>query len=249
MHRFFVGPAQITDRNIRIDKDQARHIEKVLRLGPGDIVQVFDGQGHAFEVSLRGKDDGMLLADIIREVHGDVEPPLHLSLVQGIAKADKMDSIIQKAVEVGVSSIYPLSSQYAVVRLEKERADKKTERWQTIAREACKQCRRNRVPVVYEPSTFAELMKIVAGNPAILFYEKENEQGLKQLLQDNRNKLLAGRQLFIIIGPEGGFSPEEIALAQRQGVLITGLGPRILRTETAGLAAASIVLYELADLG
>lgn len=249
MHRFFVWPAQITEQIVRIDHDQARHIEKVLRLLPGDIVQVFDGEGHAYEVSLRGKEDGMLLADIVRELPRDVESPLRLSLVQGLAKADKMDSIIQKAVELGAFSIYPLASQHAVVKLEKERADKKIQRWQTIAREACKQCRRNQVPTVYAPVAFAEMLQLIAGNPAILLYEQEAENGLKQILHKNREKLLAGPQLFIIIGPEGGFAPEEITAARAKGVLIAGLGPRILRTETAGLAAAAIIQYELADLG
>lgn len=249
MHRFFVWPENIVDQIVRIDRDQARHIEKVLRLVPGDLLQVFDGQGREFEVCLQGKADGFLLGEIVQELHREVESPLHLSLVQGIAKGDKMDSIIQKAVELGIADIYPLFSQYAVVKLEKERADKKTERWQTIAREACKQCRRNLVPTVHTPSTFPEMMNLVSGNPTILLYEHEDNNGLKQILNENRAEILAGSQLFLIIGPEGGFSPEEIAAACEQGVLVAGLGPRILRTETAGLVAASIVLYELADLG
>ena len=249
LHRFFVWPENIADQIVRIDRDQARHIEKVLRLVPGDLLQVFDGQGHEYEVCLQGKEDGFLLGEIVQELHRDVESPLHLSLVQGIAKGDKMDSIIQKAVEIGVEDIYPLFSQYAVVKLEKERAGKKVERWQTIAREACKQCRRNRVPTVHVPITFPEMMKFVSEKPTILLYEHTENNGLKQVLNENRAKFLAGSQLFLIIGPEGGFAPEEIAAAREQGVLIAGLGPRILRTETAGLVAASIVLYELADLG
>ncbi len=249
LHRFFVWPENIAEQLVRIDREQARHIEKVLRLVAGDIVQVFDGQGHEYEICLQGKEDGFLLGEILQELHREVESPLHLSLVQGIAKGDKMDSIIQKAVEIGVEDIYPLFSQYAVVKLEKERAGKKVERWQTIAREACKQCRRNRVPTVHAPCTFGEMMDMVAGNPTILLYEHEDNNGLKQVLNDNRAELQAGAQLFVMIGPEGGFSPDEIALAREQGVLIAGLGPRILRTETAGLVAASIILYELADLG
>lgn len=249
MHRFFVWPDNIADQFVRIDRDQARHIERVLRMVAGDIVQVFDGQGHEYEVCLQGKEDGFLLAKIVQELHREVESPLHLSLVQGIAKGDKMDSIIQKAVEIGVQDIYPLSSQHAVVKLENERTNKKVERWQTIAREACKQCRRNRVPTVHVPASFAEMLEIIAGNPVILLYEQEKNNGLKQILYNNRAAFQAGKQLFLIIGPEGGFSAEEVAAAREQGALIAGLGPRILRTETAGLAAAAIILYELADLG
>lgn len=249
MHRFFVWPENIVDHIVRIDRDQARHIEKVLRLAAGDIVQVFDGQGHEYEVCLQGKEEGFLLGEILQELHREADSPLHLSLVQGLAKGDKMDSIIQKAVEIGVQEIYPLISRYAVVKLEKERTGKKVDRWQTIAREACKQCRRNRVPMVHTPVSFTEMMEMAAGIPTILLYEHETNNGLKQVINDNREEIQAGSRLFLIIGPEGGFAPEEIAAAGEQGVLIAGLGPRILRTETAGLAAAAIVLYELADLG
>lgn len=249
MYRFFIEPGKITEQIVQIDNDQARHIEKVLRLGAGDIVRVFDGQGHEYEVNLLGRKDGPLLGKIIHEVCRETESPLHLSLVQGVAKGDKMDNIIQKAVEIGIHDIYPFFSRYAVVKLEKERAFKKTERWQTIAREACKQCRRNRIPVVHEPISFAEMMDYISGKPTILLYENEGNNGLKQVLTENRAEILAESQLFLIIGPEGGFAPEEIACARAQGALIAGLGPRILRTETAGLAAAAIILYELADLG
>lgn len=249
LHRFFIWPAHINDKMVRIDPDQARHIEKVLRLAAGDTVQVFDGQGHAYEVCLGGRENGYLQAEIIREIQQETESPLRLCLVQGLAKADKMDSIVQKAVELGVYSIFPLISQHAVVKLEKERAEKKTDRWQIIAREACKQCRRNRVPEVHAPLPWTDMLKVMAGKPAILFYEQEEKAGLREILHSNRDVFLTAPEVYIIIGPEGGFAPEEAEAARAQGVYISSLGPRILRTETAGLAAASIIQYELADLG
>jgi len=249
LHRFFVAPENIMGSIVHIDAEQTRHIEKVLRFKAGEKIRVFDGQGHEYETRLAGKIDGSLTGEILQEIQRSNEAPLHLSLVQGIAKGDKMDSIIQKAVEIGVRDIYPLASQYAVVKVDQERASKKVERWQSIAREACKQCRRNQVPSVHTPGSFSAMLNLVQGCPAILLYENEDHNGLKAVLREKREVFLKAPQLFLIIGPEGGFSPAEVAAAREQGVLVAGLGPRILRTETAGIVAASIILYELADLG
>ncbi|HPF21127.1 MAG TPA: RsmE family RNA methyltransferase, partial [Syntrophomonas sp.] len=135
------------------------------------------------------------------------------------------------------------------VKLEKERALKKQERWRVIAREACKQCRRSRIPEVYPPLSLVSLLEIIDAQPAIMLYENEKQQGFKELLKEKRPFLLGEQELFLIIGPEGGFAETEVEQARSQGVMTAGLGPRILRTETAGLAALTIVLYELADLG
>lgn len=249
LHRFFIAPENISGSIVHFNTEESRHIDKVLRFKVGDDVQVFDGLGHEYEVRLINKENGLLSGEIVREVECNPEAPIFLSLVQGMAKSDKMDTIIQKAVEVGVGDIYPLASQHAVVKLDGERAAKKVERWQNIAREACKQCRRSRVPAVHAPASFSEILQLVQGVPAILLYENEKHCGLKTVLQENRVRLLSAAQLFLIIGPEGGFAPAEVAAAQAAGVMTAGLGPRILRTETAGLVAASIILYELGDLG
>lgn len=249
MHRFFVRPEDIADHRVCLDLDQSRHIDKVLRLAPGDKILFFDGLGQEYELLLGGLQNGQVWGEIIQTLQRDTEPPFILSLVQGIAKGDKMDLIIQKAVELGVAAIYPVFSQYAVVKLEKERAGKKQARWQTIAREACKQCRRNRVPTVHPPRTFQSMLEMMAGKPAIMLYENEAHLGLKELLAEKRRTLLSGQELFLIVGPEGGFAPAEVTAARAQGIMVAGLGPRILRTETAALVATSIILYELADLG
>ncbi len=249
MHRFFVTPENIVGSTVCFDAEETRHIDKVLRFKAGEMIRVFDGQGHEYEVRLTTKESGSLLGEIVQEFQRNSEPPLFLSLVQGMAKSDKMDTIIQKAVEIGVGDIYPLASQYAVVKVDQERASKKAERWQSIAREACKQCRRNKVPLVHAPGSFSEMIELAQGYPTILLYENEDQTGLKSVLKEKREALLSAPQIFLIIGPEGGFSPAEISLAQARGVLVAGLGPRILRTETAGIVAASIILYELADLG
>lgn len=249
MHRFFVAPENISGSQVYIDAEQTRHIQKVLRLKAGHTIRVFDGLGHEYEVCLIGREDEFLKGEIKQEIKRHAEAPLFLSLVQGIAKGDKMDNIIQKAVEIGVGEIYPLLSQNTVVKVEPERSNKKVQRWQNIAREACKQCCRNWIPTVHNPVTFTQLLELTQGLPTILLYEGENQRGLKSVLREQAPLILSAPQTFIIIGPEGGFSPEEAAQAQAKNIVTAGLGPRILRTETAGIVAASIILYELADLG
>ena len=249
MHRFYVCQQDINEKQVRLEQEQSRHIEKVLRLGAGDRVIVFDGLGREYEIQVSGMQHGRVMGEIIRVLSVSDTPTFMVKLVQGIAKGDKMDFIIQKAVELGADAIYPLISQHAVVKLEKERALKKQERWRAIAREACKQCRRSRIPEVHPPVSFDSLLKIINGKPTIMLYENETRQGLKELLTEKRASLSGEQELFLMIGPEGGFAEAEVELARSRGIITAGLGPRILRTETAALTALAIVLYELADLG
>jgi len=246
MHRFFISPENINNSNATIDDEQARHIERVLRLATGDLVMAFDGQGNEYELCLSGRQEGKLRAEI-RSVHVENrEPSLKITLVQGLTKGDKMDTIIQKAVEIGVAEVYPLISQHSVIHLDQKRAARKVERWQSIAREACKQCRRNQIPVVNMPIKLNDFLDLSQGNPVILLYENENCTSLKALIENNKDMLR--QKVFLIVGPEGGFSTAEVSQAARKGALTAGLGPRILRTETAGLVASAILLYEMGDL-
>jgi len=248
MHRFFISPQNIKGNSVSIDPEEARHIEKVLRLTTGDIVVCFDGSGREYRVRLEGREDGILIGQIIHTGLRESEPTLKLYLAQGIAKGEKMDTIIQKSVEIGVSAIYPVSSERSVVRLTEDKAEKKVQRWQSIAREACKQCRRNLIPPVTPVMDFATLLQEIGEKPAIMLYENEDQTSLKSLLK-NQLREISGQELFLLIGPEGGFSLQEVEAAGRQGIYTASLGSRILRTETAGLVAASIVLYEYGDLG
>jgi len=247
MRRFFIEPENIQDSSICIPPEEARHIEKVLRLKTGDIVMFFDGTGQEYQVRLDGKENGVLTGRIMHRDLKDSEPALKLYLAQGIAKGEKMDAIIQKTVEIGVKAVYPVSCERSVVRLEGEKADKRVERWQTIAREACKQCRRNVVPEIKPVMGFPSLLQTIGERPALMLYEDEHRNGLKAWLRTEPYNRL--KEMFVLIGPEGGFSDNEVLTAVKQGIDIASLGPRILRTETAGLAAASMILYEYGDLG
>ena len=220
----------------------------MLRLTAGDIVVCFDGTGREYQIRLEGRENGILTGQIIHTALRESEPALKLYLAQGIAKGEKMDTIIQKSVEIGVSAIYPVSCERSVVRLTEDKAEKKVERWQSIAREACKQCRRNLIPQVMPVTNFTSLLEEMGDIQAIMLYENEDQTSLKSLLKSQLGKV-SGQELFLLIGPEGGFSPQEVEAAGRQEIYTASLGSRILRTETAGLVAASIILYEYGDLG
>ena len=247
MHRFFVDPQDIINQQVHFSQAESRHIERVLRLRPGDTVVVFDGSGWEYQVELLEKASSALVGQIISREYQDRESPFKLALVQGIAKGEKMDTIIQKAVEAGIDSIYPLLTERTVVQLAGQKSQQKQERWQTISRQACKQCRRNRVPFVSPPLEFASFLEQHQGQPILMLYESEQECTLRQVLK--RSPCPTDTALV----PHGRagrwFSEAEAAMARQKGAILVSLGPRILRTETAGLLAAGIILYEFGNLG
>ncbi|MGC7846207.1 16S rRNA (uracil(1498)-N(3))-methyltransferase [Desulforudis sp. 1088] len=238
----WTGPAEA----ILLGKDAA-HLTRVLRLGPGAEVLVLDEDGRLFRSRIAGAAPGEVRLAILERVEGQGEPLLKITLVQGLAKGDKMDLVIQKATEVGISRIVPLASERAVVRLEAAKVEKRLERWRKIAVEAAEQCGRLRVPAVEQPLGLAASLKLAGPEDTVLFFwEEEKEQRLRDVLRQN---IRPAGQIFLFIGPEGGFSAEEARMAADAGAFCVTLGPRVLRTETAGLIAAALVLYELGDLG
>lgn len=247
MHRFFVHRKDILDDKLYIkDKNELKHMEKVLRLKTGDKVIVFDGQGMEYEVIITDTSLDCWVAEINHKIFRPNNANIRLSLVQGIAKGDKMDMIIQKAVEIGVDTIYPILTEHTVVKYVGDKGEKKVNRWQTIALEACKQCQRNTLLEIKPITTLPDILIEIKGPTCIMLYEKEEEVRLKDLL---RNEFKTKEEIFLIVGPEGGFSENEVEKARNNGTFIATLGSRILRTETASLIGAALVLYELGDLG
>jgi 16S rRNA (uracil1498-N3)-methyltransferase len=247
MRYFFVPPESIFANQVIIDAEQTKHIEKVLRLKLGEQVLVFDGCGRECAVVLKGKEGSRLVGEIIHE-HTAAPAKTQVVLLQGIAKGDKMDTIIQKAVEVGCSSIIPVITQYTVVQLEKEKAVQKVARWQAIAREACKQSRRSIIPPIKPVVQYKNVFSQLKGQ-TIMLYENEEHISLRTVLQRIKSATPQVEAINLLIGPEGGFSESEVEIAREQGAKIASLGKYILRTETAGLVAASIILYEYGELG
>ncbi|MDD3894104.1 MAG: 16S rRNA (uracil(1498)-N(3))-methyltransferase [Syntrophomonadaceae bacterium] len=248
MHRFFVTADTIRDNLIEIDKEQTHHIEKVLRLKNGDYLELFDGAGNEYICRIHGNRNGLILAEIEKHYFRANQPAVQVVLAQGIAKGEKMDYVIQKAVEIGVYAIIPFVSERTVVILNEQKARQKVSRWQNIAREACKQSGRNVIPEIKPIVKLPQLMNYVQDKRAVMLYEGEKNIGLRDILIKYKDSLNV-QSLTVMVGPEGGFSPAETELAQNNNVILAGLGSRILRTETAGLVAASIILYAAGDLG
>ncbi|WP_084061918.1 16S rRNA (uracil(1498)-N(3))-methyltransferase [Desulfofundulus thermosubterraneus] len=242
---FFVSPEQIAGERVTITGPDVVHISRVLRLGSRDVITVMDGQGRGYRVRLAVITGTAVEGVILEQFVPGGEAPLKVTLVQGLSKGDKMDIIIQKSTELGVSCVVPLACRRSVVRLTSDKARERQQRWQRIALEAAKQSRRAIVPRVTGVMDLpAALNLITPGALALMPWEEERELSLKAALKGR-----SCGEVFVFIGPEGGFEADEVAMARERGVFSVSLGPRILRTETAGLATLTMVLYELGDLG
>ncbi len=243
MHRCFVSDDITKLNEVLISGDEASHMIKVLRFKEGDLFEVCDNSGLVGQAEITQIiTKTSLKANINSVMLSDKEPEVNIILFQGLSKGTKMDLVIQKATELGASEIVPVKMEFSVVKLNDE--VKKTERWQKIAFEAAKQCKRAKVPVVREPVEFKKALDIMLESDlAILPYEAQKEGSLKKILSQNKSV----KSVSCIIGPEGGFSPKEIALADQNGICRVTLGKRILRTETASITVLSVLMYELGE--
>jgi 16S rRNA (uracil1498-N3)-methyltransferase len=246
MPRFFVEQGLELGRYI-LRGDDFHHIRDVLRLKPGEAVVLCDGAGHDFAGRIVAYAPESVELDLLECSASLTEPPYHAVLYQGLAKGDKMESIIQKAVEFGVSRIVPVQCRRSVVRLTPGDVAGKTARWNRVALAAAKQCGRGQVPLVAAPLDFATAAAEAAqASVALMPWEGERQTSLRAVLEAADCELAApSPSISILIGPEGGFAAEEVALAAGLGIRTVSLGPRILRTETAGAAVLAMLLYRM----
>ena len=243
MHRFYAEVRDAADELVRLEPEDARHALTVLRLRPGDAVELLRGEGR-YEAVIDRVTDGDVLCRVTRPLPG-TEPRLKITLYQGLPKAEKLELIIQKAVELGAERVVPVAMRRCVSRLDAREGAKKRERWQRIAREASKQSGRCVLPQVEAPLTLRELpARLAAHDASIVPWEEARALSLTGFRQAQP----AVRSLGVVIGPEGGIAPEEISLLSEAGCLPVTLGPRILRTETAGLAALSALFCLYGDM-
>ena len=249
MTKFFIKPDQIIDDVVTIAGSDVQHIARVLRLKPGEMIQLADGSGGEYQAEIMELDQERVTALIRQHFHVQNEPPLAVYLFQGLPKGDKFDFIIQKCTEIGVQRIYPIAAARSIVHLTREKEEKRRERWQRIAEEAAKQSGRGAVPEVMMLMDLKDALETLpAGTTVLMPWEEESTgHGLKKLL---RSAQITG-PVVLVIGPEGGLAQTEVDLARQKGAITVSLGPRILRTETAGgmVVALSLLLYELGDLG
>lgn len=241
--RLFTVPANVGDKYIRItDRGDIRHMTKVMRLREGDRVDVSDSVQWEYETEIVSIDEDEVLLAICDKQSFAREPDLAVTLYQGVPKAGKMETIIQKCVELGVYAITPVFMERTVV-VEKGNFSKKLERWQKIADEAVKQCKRGIVPEIRRQQKFGQILGELSSYDLILFpYENETGRTIKDCLRGLDTK---PQTVAVIIGPEGGFADSEAAKLDAAGAVRVSLGKTILRTETAGMAALAMIMYEL----
>jgi len=243
MRRFFLDQQPTSDGRLTITGPEVHHLKNVLRLKVGARVLFFDGRGGECEAELEQLGSHEITARIISCRQEDAER-CRVSLAQGLLTGQKMDLVVQKATELGLSTIIPFTSRYCATR---EASANKIQRWQRIAREACKQCQRTREPEILPVTTWTEcLAKADEHDLTVVFWEKETTHTLEDL------RTLIGQRppasLLFLIGSEGGLADEEIAQAREKNAQIITLGKRILRAETASIAAATLVQYLVGNL-
>lgn len=250
MHWFFVEPGQIVGDRIIILGSDAHHIANVLRLSPGQRIVVCDGEGYEYRGPIANVAKDAVEVQVASVRKSASEPPLRIILAQGMPKKPEvLELVIQKATELGATRLVPLVSERTVARPREDKLDSRWTRWNRIALEAAKQSRRAKVPQIDKPFTLTQFLDSIPRDAFCLIpWEMEKATGIKEALQWELNNRLP-RTVVILIGPEGGFSQEEIDEACRAGVVPVSMGPRILRTETAGITALGIIQYELGDLG
>ena len=246
MLHLIADPSDLEGDLLHITGSQVNHIRTVLRLGPGDEISVSigeDGKEYRYGIERIDKEEVLCRLRFVKDA--DVELPVKVWLFQGLPKSDKMDYIVQKAVELGVCVIVPVAMDRCIVKLDGEKAGRRTQRWQSIAEAAASQSRRAVIPRVLQPMDMREAVALAREQTdcRLIPYERQERDGSeRQLLESIREGTQA---VSIFIGPEGGFTPQEIALAKEAGIHPISLGRRILRTETAGLAILSWLIYIL----
>lgn len=245
MARFFLPTGQIEGHRATITGVELNHLRRVLRLRPQDRVVVFDDAGCEHEGIIRSLSEDRGEIDIIRSYQVNSESPLKTTLALGLTKGEKMDWVVEKATELGVHTVVPFLSDYTIPKLNERKMAQRSERWQKIAVSAAKQCGRARIPEILALTEFRDLLNAVSRDALrLLFWEKECEQRLSEL-KETRTVI---SEVVVTIGPEGGFSAQEAAMALGQGFEAVGLGRRILRAETAAVAALAAVQLLWGDL-
>lgn len=243
--RVYINAALTVGEQIKLDKDAGKYVVRVLRRRVGDGLELFNGDGYNYRATLLSCTATDTVAEIQQRHHNNAESPLSINLVQALAKGTKLDLVIQKATELGVTQITPVSSERSILQLDKSRLDRKLEHWRGIAESAASQCHRSVIPVIAAPQSLSDWLQHSAQNSTCLLLHPQTQQSLNDIKLELPPEL---QECSLLIGPEGGFSDGELAHASQCGVMSFRLGPRILRTETAGFTAIAILQSLYGDI-
>lgn len=248
MYQFFVEPSRIQGTKVVITGNDVNHIKNVLRMQPGEEIAVSNGEdGKEYRCGIEELREDEIICTLRFVKEDGVELPSKIYLFQGLPKADKMELIVQKAVELGVYEMIPVATKRAVVKLDEKKAKSKIARWQTIGEAAAKQSKRRIVPQIHDVMSFKEAVNYAKEMP-IKFIPYELAEGMEKT-RELISGLKPGQDIAIFIGPEGGFEESEIQTALENGIVPITLGKRILRTETAGFTVLSWIMYQLEGMG
>ncbi len=229
---------------IELQAEAARHVSQVLRMQPGQALVLFDGTGGSYPAVISNLSNRTVSVETGTHQPEERESPVNLTLWHGLCRGERMDSIMQKATELGVNTIRPLLTERSLVKLDERRANKKLQHWQKIVVSACEQCGRNKLPSIEKPERLSEMLAKASEFDIALLLDPQAIMGLSTTLENHSN----AANILICTGPEGGFTDEETEAAAQAGMLKVHAGPRILRTETAPLVALSIVQALLGDM-
>jgi 16S rRNA (uracil1498-N3)-methyltransferase len=247
MRLFYIDPSAATKPLVTIEGSEAHHIKNVLRLKPGDHIELFDGTGYEYEAVISSLDAEKVEVEIRRKLQSNVSSGARIMVAQAFLKEKKMDDLVRKLSELGIARWIPFFSQRSIARPDKERLVARTQRWKRIAVEAMKQCRRKNMLEISDALTFDEVLKL--SKPCdlkIAFWENEAVPLGRDMATKPGSTL---KSIMVMLGPEGGFTEQEIDMARQSGFVTAGLGPRILRAETATLAASTLIQYLYGDIG
>lgn len=245
MHHFFVEPQCVGEEEIRITGSDVNHIKNVLRMTNGEELLISDGQGKDYCCIITNLSDDEIVAKITEENAERTELSSKFVLFQGLPKSDKMELIVQKAVELGAYEIVPFKAKRCVVKLDDKKADSKIKRWQSISESAAKQSKRGIIPNVHEVMNFKDAVEYAKTfDISVIPYENFKDMTATREVMD---KIGPDMKVGIFIGPEGGFDSEEVDYAFQNGIHPISLGKRILRTETAGLAILSVLMFKIEE--
>lgn len=244
MRTFFVPAIPAPGSFMDIEGPEAQHIHTVLRLKPGDQVRLADGKGNVVDARIQAGGPERVRVQIIRAVDAAAESLTSITLAQAYLKDRKMDALVRPLTEIGIDRWVLFAAERCVSRPDRRRLASRVERWTRLSREALKQCRRSRILEIIPVASFDAMLEQSCGHkPRILFWEQQRES----FAFDDTDTAIG--KVFAAVGPEGGFTSREVELARSRGFVTAGLGPRILRAETAGITAAVLVQYRFGDLG
>jgi 16S rRNA (uracil1498-N3)-methyltransferase len=247
MRHFFIDPSATINSVVEIQQPEAHHIKNVLRLKLGDRIKLFDGTGFEYDAVITEISAAKVKVEIRSKVRATSKSGVQITVAQAFLKEKKMDDLVRELCELGIARWIPFFSQRSIARPDASRLAGRTRRWHRIAAEALKQCRRSDLPEIAGAHSFDEVLEFSKTcDLNIVFWENESTP-LRSSTDSNEKKPI--KQILLMLGPEGGFTEQEIQRAKHGGFVVAGLGPRILRAETATIAAVTLVQYLFGDMG